>query len=202
MSDCASIARGGQDEVADRAQLRALALGAGEHHGWAPSSRASARSRSRTDGEQVVLEAVIQRDVRWRAHRDDRFGAVEPQLVEHLFARLEVGEVVLLLEAFIRAQLPLRAVADEALGGDRVGHDDRRREPAVDVVLRRCPLVVEHRRAGDPKRRSSDGDVVRAVAERDVEARAGSPVRRGPSRQGDRPRREADRLGQSRPPPR
>jgi len=140
--------------------------------------------------EQIVLEAVVQRDLRRRAHDDDRALAVEPKLGEHRLLRLEVGEVVLLLQALIRAQLACRAVAVEPLWRDRVGHDDGACEPAVDVVLDRRPLVVEHRRARNAKQRSSDRHVVRAVPERDVEA---TPTRRAllsasPARERDRHR--------------
>ena len=39
--------------------------------------------RSRTCGEEIVLEAVVERDDRRRAHDDERLGTVDRQLVEH-----------------------------------------------------------------------------------------------------------------------
>ncbi len=101
---------------------------------------------------------------------------VEGELHEHGGVGLEVGEVVLLLEALIRAHLAPGAVAVETLGGDRVGHDDGLGQAAVDVVLHRCPLVVEHRGAGDAQGEGGDGYVVGAVAEGDVEVPAAPPT--------------------------
>ena len=103
---------------------------------------------------------------------------------------LEVGEVVLLLQTRIAAQLARRgAVRREALGRDRVGHDDAPREPAVDPVLDLRPLVVERRRARDPEQLRGDRHVVGAVAERGVEA---APPR--PARQLERAGSEAEPL--------
>ena len=100
------------------------------------------------------------------------------ELREHRGVGLEVRQVVLLLEALVGAQLAARAVALQALRRDRVGHDHRARQAAVDVVLDRRPLVVEHRRARDPQQRGGDAHVVGAVAERDVEARRRPRARR------------------------
>ena len=58
------------------------------------------------------------------------------------------GQVVLLLEPLVAAQLAARAVALQPLRRDRVGHHHRPRQAAVHVVLHRGPLVVERRGAG------------------------------------------------------
>ena len=89
---------------------------------------------------------------------------------------LEVGQVVLLLETGIAAELAVGAVAVEAPGRDHVGNDDGLGEATVDVVLDGRPLVVEHRRAGDPQQAGGDTDVVGAVAEREVEAAPAAPA--------------------------
>ncbi len=103
-----------------------------------------------------------------------------PELAEHSGVRLEVREVVLLLEARVAAQLAARAVPVKALRRDRVGHDDGLRQAAVDRVLDRRELVVEHRRARDAQEPRGDRDVVRAVAEREVEASPARPAQRAP----------------------
>ncbi len=83
----------------------------------------------------------------------------------------------------------------QALGRDGLGHDHRLREAAVDGVLDRRPLVVEHRRAGDPQQPRGDGDVVGAVPEGEVEG----PVAAAPARQGRRAIDEAECLGRQPP---
>ena len=87
----------GDDEAVE---LRALLGDAGQHDGL----RAA---QAREDvGEDVVLEAVVQRDHRRRAHDGQRLGAIEAQLVEDRRVGLEVGEVVLLLQPRVARSLP------------------------------------------------------------------------------------------------
>jgi hypothetical protein len=133
--------------------------------------------------EQVVLEAVIERDRRRRAHHGDRLLRVQAEIGRHLRVGLEIRQVVLLLEAGIASQLATRAVAVQPLGRDRLGNHDRLRQPAVDVVLHRGPLVVERGGAGDPQQRRGNRDVVgpvpdgqlkRAVAPRPAHKLAGA----------------------------
>ena len=156
--------------------------------------------------KEVVLEAVVERNLRGGAHHDDRPPGVEPQLSKDRGVGLEVGEVVLLLQPRVGAHLATCAIAVEALGWDRLGHDHRPRQAAVDLVLHGCPLVVEHRGTGDPQQGSGDAHVVGAMAERDVEEAAGEGGGGGvlaprsprlgvrPTQQRPRAQREAARL--------
>ncbi len=148
-------------------------------------------------GEEVVLEAVVERDIGRRADDHDRSVGIQPELLEHLGGRLEVRQVVLLLEPLVGTQLAVRAVAVQALGRDRVGDDHGGCEPAVDVVLDGGPLVVEHRRARYSQQRRCHAHVVGAVTEGDVEASAGggSRIGPGPAHQRRRARREPTSLG-------
>ena len=96
---------------------------------------------------------------------------------EHAAVRLELREVVLLLEAGVADQLAAaRAVAGEPLGRDRLRHEHAVRQPAVDVVLRGRPLVVEHRAVRDPQQPRDDRHVRGAVRERAVEALSARPA--------------------------
>ena len=74
-------------------------------------------------GEELVLEAVVERDRRRRAHDDDRLARVEARARRAPPRRgLEVGEVVLLLEARVARELAGRAVAARgARAGSRRG---------------------------------------------------------------------------------
>ncbi len=183
ISDCASIARSGTMKPS---QLGALLGRAREHDGLLAPQAVEHR------GEQRVLEAVVERDGRRRAHDGDRPRRVEPELAEHRLVGLEVREVVLLLEARVAAQLGAawRRTGARRSGGIASGTTTRLRQPAVDRVLDRRPLVVERGRAGDPQQRGGDGHVVGAVAERDVE-----PASARPARQRGRAREQADALG-------
>ena len=197
ISDWASIACGGDDEAGNRAQLGALGRGAGQDDDLHSVARGGVAGAGEHVREQVVGEAVIQRHLRRRADDRDRALRIERQLGEDRRIGLEVGEVVLLLQTRIRANLAVRAVGLQALPRDRVGHDDRSRQAAVDVMLDRCPLVVEHRRRRDPQRRGRDGDVIGPVPERDVKACAagGANVGQGPAHERGRARRQASELG-------
>jgi hypothetical protein len=123
---------------------------------------------------------VVERYIGWRSDDDDRRRTVEAQLVEDRVARFEVRQVVLLLEARVAAKLGGGAVAAQAPGWDRIRHDDRARQAAVDVVLNARPLVVEHRRRGNAEDRRGDRDVVGAVTDGDVEAATSRPARQLP----------------------
>ena len=120
---------------------------------------------------------MVERHVGRRAHDHERPVAVDRELPEHGLVGLEVGQVVLLLQPGVAAQLAARPVAVEALGRDRVGHHDGARQPAVHVVLGHGELVVERRGARDPQQRGGHRHVVRAVPDRHVEAPAARPAR-------------------------
>ena len=114
--------------------------------------------------------AVVERDIRRRAHDDDDALGVDAHLIEHAGVDLEVGEIVLLLEAGILAELlGPDAEALQPLGRDRVGEDHALREPAADLVLKDSELVVVHVRLGDAQHARGDRQVVRAVSDRQVE---------------------------------
>ncbi len=112
----------GDDEAAGGLQLRALVGRAREDDDLALLAQAD-----EDRAEQVVLEPVVQRDLRGRADERDRLRPVQPEGLEHGRVGLEVGEVVLLLEAGVAAQLAGGAVPRQALGRDRLGDDDRLR---------------------------------------------------------------------------
>ncbi len=104
-----------------------------------------------------------------------------PSSREHAAVGLEVRQVVLLLEARVADQLGAAgAVAREPLRRDRLRHEHPVRQPAVDVVLGRRPLVVEHRAVGDPQQARDDRQVGRAVGERAVEALGARPAQQAP----------------------
>ena len=123
-SDWASMACSGTMKPSSCGPLRGHAR---EHHGL------RAAQPLQDGGEDVVLEAVVERDRRRRAHDGDRLAGIEAQLGQHRRVGLEVGEVVLLLQPGVAAQLAPRAVAVQALGRDRLGHDDGLGQAAVDV---------------------------------------------------------------------
>ena len=112
ISDCASIARSGtMKPPAAPARRAARACAAARRSGLA---RAAARAPRANSG---VLEAVVERHGRRRAHDDDRLRRVEPQLAEHRRVGLEVRQVVLLLEPRVAAQL----AASRRSGASRSG---------------------------------------------------------------------------------
>jgi len=103
------------------------------------------------------------------------------ELFQHCGVGLEVVQVVLLLEAWILEDFagPC-SVGDEALEGDRLGHDDLIHETHVEVVRNGRVLIVEHgelRDAQSPRRQSqvvgivSDGHVDVCVTHRSDEVR-------------------------------
>ncbi len=139
--------------------------------------------------EEVVLEPVIERHGRRRADNRDRLGRVQAQLGQNRRIGLEVVQVVLLLETRVAPELGGGAVTLEALDRNHVRHHHGLRQPAVDVVLDRRPLIVEHRRAWDPEHPRGDRDVVGAVSEREVES---APARKPPELEGATGK--ADRL--------
>ena len=131
--------------------------------------------------------AVVERHVGRRAHDGEHLRRVDP--VEHAPVRLEVGEVVLLLEPRVLDELRRpRAVAREPVRRDRVREDDARRRAQAEVVLQRRELVVVGGRARDPEAARREHQLVRAVREREVEgARGGEAAERGQSSR-ERPR--------------
>ena len=111
------------------------------------------------------------------AEHDERPGRVDAEAGEHRRVRLEVREVVLLLQARVLKELRWRRpVAGESLDGDRVGHHNLRCCAAAQLVLKPGPLVVERRRTRDPEPPGRDRQLVRAVRERDVEAASPRPL--------------------------
>ena len=99
ISDCASIARSGTMKPPPRSSARCSGV-----RGSTTACVAAQALEHRA--EDVVLEAVVERDRGRRAHDGDRRGRVEAELVEHRRVGLEVGEVVLLLEARVAPSLP------------------------------------------------------------------------------------------------
>ena len=86
---------------------------------------------------------------------------------------LEVGEVVLLLDPGIAAELRrLRPEPREAVGWNCVREDDPRRGAQPELVLERRELVVVRGRADDSEAPGGEHRLVRAVGEREVEAAA------------------------------
>jgi hypothetical protein len=154
----------GHDEATGPVQLGALLVGPRQDDGL------GALQPGEDGAEQVVLEAVVQRDGRRGPHDGDRLGGIEAELVEDRRVGLEVGQVVLLLQARVGGDLALCAIPVQPLGGDQVGNDDGLGQAAVDRVLDGRPLVVERRRARDPQQRRGDRHVVGAMPEREVKA--------------------------------
>src|SRR5436305_3553686 len=101
-------------------------------------------------GEERVRMPVVERDVRRGAEDDEHALRVDRPCVENRRVGLEVGEVVLLLQAGVLEELRrLGSVAGESLGGNRVRDDDLRRGAAAELVLEPGELVVERGRARD-----------------------------------------------------
>src|SRR5262249_59008485 len=90
--------------------------------------------------------------------------------------RLEVREVVLLLQSGVAEDLLPHAVSGEPLERDRLRDDDSGRSAAPQLVLEPRELVVERGRARDPERAGGKRPVVRAVGEGDVEASRPGPA--------------------------
>jgi len=153
----------------EAADVGALLVGAGEHDGV--HARVGGRAPQDLRQQRRLGAAEVERVGRRRAHHAQQLRAGDAERLEHAAVGLEVRQVVLLLQARIADQLfAARAVAGEALGRDRLRHEHPVGQPAVDVVLDRRPLVVEHRRVGDTQRPRDHRHVGRAVGERAVEA--------------------------------
>ena len=134
-------------------------------------------------GVDGVVDAVVERRDRRRAQDDDDARRVGADARQDAGVGLEVVEEVLLLEPRVLPQLARAcAVALQALGRDRVGHDHAPCEAAADHVLERRPLVVEEVDRGDAQRARHDRQVVRAVGRREIEA--GPRARPAPQRRG------------------
>ena len=132
-------------------------------------------------GEERIRAAVVERDVGRRADDDERSRGIELEALEHGAVRLEVGQVVLLLQPRVLQELRrLRAVLGQALRRNRVRHDDLRRRAAAELVLKPGELVVERRRARDAEPPRGHRQLVRAVGERDVEVASLRPVAKRP----------------------
>ena len=139
--------------------------------------------------EERIRVPVVERDVGRRAQDDERSLRVDLPLLERPRVGLEVGEVVLLLEARVLEEFRRRgAVAGEPVDRDRVGHDDLRRGAAAELVLRPRPLVVEGGRARDPEPSRGHRQLVRAVRERDVEVASARPASQRAQPRGHLPR--------------
>ncbi len=140
--------------------------------------------------EERVRAPVVERHVGRRPHDDERALPVDQQLGEDALIRLEVVEVVLLLQARVLEELRWPdAEASHALEWDRVGDDDLRRGAIAQMVLERRVLVVVRRRARDAQSPGGDRQLVGAVREREVVAAA-----LGVSLQGSQPAGERGRL--------
>jgi len=151
----------------ERAHVLALLSGAWQHDGLHVGIAADVRQDLR---EQRVRLAVIERDVGRRADDHEDAAGIEAETRRQAGVGLEVGQVVLLLQARILEQLVgPDAVAAQSLGRDRVRHDHPPGGTAADVVLKRRELVVEHVHGGDLQPARSEGEVVRSVREREVE---------------------------------
>src|SRR5436309_15749569 len=96
--------------------------------------------------------------------------------MENVAVRLEIRQVVVLLQSLVSPELVSGPVTVKPLRRDRIRHRHGVRQAAVDVVLDGGPLVVEHRGARDPQQGRRHRDVVRAVTEGNVEAPASSPA--------------------------
>ena len=106
-----------------------------------------------------------------RADDGEHALAVDAELGEHRRVGLEVGEVVVLLQARVAEQLALgRPRAAHRLDPDRVGDQHPARGAEGELALQARELVVLHLRRRDPQQRRDDGEVDRAVADREVEA--------------------------------
>ena len=120
---------------------------------------------------------MVERDVRRRAEDDDHALRVDAEVGGHRRVGVEVGEVVLLLQPGIADELGrANAEALEADGRDRVGHDHPCRGAQAEVVLERGELVVVRGCARDAEPAGAQGELVRAVGEREVEAAAARPA--------------------------
>ena len=174
----------GQPESADH---RPLLVGAREH--------------DRLDGlvaaeplehgcEERVPVPVVERDLGRRPHHDEDARGVEA--VDGVGRRLEVGEVVLLLQPLVAEQLRRpRAESRQPLGRDRLRHDHPRGRAAAQLMLQPGVLVVEGCRARDPEPPRGQRQLVRPMRQRDVES---APLREAVERA--EPSEERTRLAE------
>src|SRR5437868_13620674 len=127
--------------------------------------------------EERIRVAVIERDVRRRWQDDEDAVGVDPPAVQQPRVWLEVGKVVLLLQAGIPQQLRgSDSKALEPIWWDRVGHDHLRRRTHAELVLELRELVVVGRRARDAQAPGAEGELVRSVRQREVEAARSRPA--------------------------
>ena len=133
----------------------------------------SVPSRSRTLAEERVPVQVVERHVGRRTHDDEDPGAVDPERVEDAGVGHEAVEVVLLLQTGVAHDLARPGTqSGEPVLRDHVGDDHPRRRAAAEPVLCAGELVVERVRGRDPQRPRREGQLVRRVRERHVEALA------------------------------
>ena len=121
-------------------------------------------------GEERVRLAVVQRDVGRGPDDDHHPLRVDAQPLEHTGVGLEVGQVVLLLQARVLEQLlGPHSEPPQPLRGDGIGKDHAGCQPARDAVLGDRELVVVHVRLGDAQRPRGHREVVGAVGHGQIE---------------------------------
>ncbi len=167
MSGRRSSTAGGDDDVGERDQALGVDGAVGDDHrrqvelshelALLLGPRQHDRLHLRMGAEEVeglweerIGMTVVERDVgRW-AQDDEDSAAVDAEELEHAWVGVEVGEVVLLLEARVTLQLwRSHAESLEPLRRDRLRHNDARRGSHAELVLDRRELVVVCRAAGN-----------------------------------------------------
>ena len=108
--------------------------------------------------EERVAVAVVERDLGRGTDDDDHTRRVEAELDQHSRVRCEPGEVVLLLQARIAANLgSCRSEPIEPFLRDRVGSDDPGGGARTERVLGSRVLVVVGVRRSHPERARAEG---------------------------------------------
>ena len=109
---------------------------------------------------------VIQRHVGRRPqHHEDPVG-VDLPAGQHLGIGLEIGEVVLLLQAGIAQELGrFDPEALQPIAWNRVWHDDLRRRAHAELVLQHRAFVIMCRRTRNPQPPGAQRELVRPVRE-------------------------------------
>ena len=131
--------------------------------------------------KQRIRVSVVERDVGRGPQHHEHAGAVDREGVEDRRLGLEVGEVVLLLQAWVLEELRWAgAVALEPFSRDRVRDDDLRRGPAAELVLEPGELVVERGRARNPEPPCRHRQLMRPMRERHVEVSPSPPATQCP----------------------
>ena len=127
--------------------------------------------------KQRVGLAVIKRDVGRRPDHHHHPVRVHLQAIQDCRIGLEVGQVVLLLQAGVLEEL-LAASPEPGQAGrrDGVGGDDQAGQPAADVVLLDGELVVEHVHGRNVRPSRGQRQVVGAVRHGEVKVARRSPA--------------------------